>query len=129
MAALTGSSPCTIVSDEGLICTLAADHIGDNHRDLSDPSTEIEWRKPRAPQVMTLGELVADVDDRVRARTAALLAQAPGLPLGYEPPESACVVDEVASFAATEPRGLLAGLHKIFPARRASPGARRTGRH
>lgn len=105
MATLIGSGSCPDISGEGLICTLGADHPGNMHKDQSDPSTEIQWQKPRPSQEITLGQLVTVVDSRVRARAAALLAQAPAL--GYEPARS--------------------GPSQIFPGRRPSPGARRTG--
>lgn len=99
---------CPLVSDEGLVCTLEAGHPGHMHKDQSDPSTEIQWSRPRAPQAITLDELVDDVTEKVSARAAALLAQAPTL------------------LPAPRP-GLFARLPQFFPGRRPISGARRTG--
>lgn len=106
----------------------------------SQPSEE----HPRAvtnARPLTLGELVTDVDDRVRARAAALLAQVPARPpaRGHVPtfaitdevPESAYAegaVDLPALVAPVRPPDVFAdALRKFFPGRRPSPGARRTG--
>lgn len=108
---MSAAITCPQVSDEGLICSLVRGHIGDMHKDLSDPTTEIQWWHPRAiidarqlplARSITLGELVSDVDDRVRARAAALLAQAPARPqaLGQEP--TFAITDEVPEPAHTE---------------------------
>lgn len=129
---------CPQVSDEGLICTLTPDHLG-LHADQTDPSTEIRWAQSR-PRSIPLGELVADVDEKVRARAGALLAQAsPTLLRGHkatitivdellEPTYAEDAVDLPALVAPVRPPGVFAdAIRKFFPGRRPSPGARRTG--
>ena len=132
---MTGAA-CPLVSDEGLVCTLGANHLGDMHKDQSDPSTEVQWQKPRAQQEITLGQLVADVDDRVRSRAAALLAQAPALghsatfTIVDEVPESVSAeagTDLTNLVAPVQPPGVFGdALRKFFPVRRDSRG--RAGR-
>lgn len=135
---LRDSNLCPDVSAEGLICTLAAGHPGDTHKDQTDPATEIQWRQAgRVPRHITLGELSAHVDEKVRARAAALLAQAPS-PSVRGTSASLAILDEVpasAYAAAAVPRaaspgisGLLASLLGLFvPGRRPISGERRPG--
>lgn len=114
------TNACAAISPEGLICTMER-HTGAMHRDQSDRATEIEWHEPRRPaQAVTLAELVADVDHTVHSRAGALLAQAGAL--GFN--QANVEVDETQTF---NDRGVLARFRQIFPGRRTSPGARRTG--
>ncbi|MFE6645709.1 hypothetical protein ACFVJS_04040 [Nocardioides sp. NPDC057772] len=127
---------CPQVSDEGLICTLTPGHLGDMHKDMSDPATEIQWRHPRP---ITLGELVADVEGRVRSRAAALLAQEPA-PRALGHSATVTVIDELlestdaeavnalpALVAPVRPPSVLADIRrKFFPVRRGARG--RAGR-